>query len=344
MSGPRRFLFVLPDAGGNVPPTVAVARRLIRRGHQVRVLGHASLRACFEAVGCAFAPFRLAPDSDTSSPESDLIKDWEVRNNPLASFARVRDRLSFGPALQFAHDVLDELHEHPADALAVDVMLPGAALGAEKAGLPTAVLVHTIYLFPTEGVPPIGLGLRPATGPLGRARDRALSAASLRLMTTGLPSLNRARAALSLPPLHGVFDQLLGVDRVLVLTSRRFDFTGPSLLPSVRYVGPQVDEDDGATWDRPWSESERDPLVLVSLSSTFQDQGGTITAAIDALGAMAVRGLVTLGPALDPAAFSVPANVVVRPFVPHAAVLGEARAVVTHGGHGTVMKALAQGV
>lgn len=61
VSGPRRFLFVLPDAGGNVPPTVAVARRLIRRGHQVRVLGHASLRACFEAVGCAFAPFRLAP-------------------------------------------------------------------------------------------------------------------------------------------------------------------------------------------------------------------------------------------------------------------------------------------
>lgn len=342
----RRFLFVLPDAGGNVPPTVALARRLVRRGHDVRVLGHESLRSCFEAVGCAFASFRRAPDCDTSSPETDLIKDWEVRNNPLASFARVRDRLSFGPALQFAQDVLDELHEHPADALAVDVMLPGAALGAEKAGLPTAVLVHTIYLFPSAGVPPIGLGLRPATGPLGRARDRAISAASLRLMTTGLPSLNRARAALSLSPLQGVFDQLLSVDRVLVLTNRCFDFTGPSLPPSVRYVGPQLDEGDGATWERPWSEGERDPLVLVSLSSTFQDQGGPSPPPIDALGTMAVRGLVTLGPTIDPAAFSssAPSNVTVRRFVPHAAVLGEARAVVTHGGHGTVMKALARRV
>lgn len=35
---------------------------------------------------------------------------------------------------------------------------------------------------------------------------------------------------------------------------------------------------------------------------------------------------------------------VVLPFVPHAAVLPSARVVVTHGGHGTVMKALAHGV
>lgn len=59
---------------------------------------------------------------------------------------------------------------------------------------------------------------------------------------------------------------------------------------------------------------------------------------------MRVRGLVTVGPALDPAAFPAPANVVVRPSVAHAQVFPEASVVVTHAGHGTVIRALNCGV
>ena len=62
---------------------------------------------------------------------------------------------------------------------------------------------------------------------------------------------------------------------------------------------------------------------------------------------MRVRGLATLGPALDPAWYRerlrVPTNVVVRDSAPHARVFPAAAAVVTHGGHGTVIRALACG-
>ncbi len=262
----------------------------------------------------------------------------------MAQFARVRDRLAFGPALAFARDVLEEIEHHDSDVAVVDVMLPGAALGAERAAMPTAVLVHTIYLIPAPGIPPVGLGLRPAAGPLGAARDRAIGGLSLRVMATGLPRLNEARGALGLGPLTHTFDQLLAVDRVLVLTNRRFDFPARSLPPSVRYVGPQFEDQGEAGWDPPWPEDGSEPLVLVSLSSTFQDQAPTIRATMAALDGLAVRALVTLGPTLDPATFHPPPNVVVLPFVPHAAVLPSARVVVTHGGHGTVMKALAHGV
>jgi UDP:flavonoid glycosyltransferase YjiC (YdhE family) len=57
-----------------------------------------------------------------------------------------------------------------------------------------------------------------------------------------------------------------------------------------------------------------------------------------------VRGLVTTGPAADPAAIRAPANVSVRRWVRHADVLPYCSAVLTHGGHGTVIKALAAGV
>jgi len=84
--------------------------------------------------------------------------------------------------------------------------------------------------------------------------------------------------------------------------------------------------------------------VLVGLSSTVMRQEGLLQQAADALGQLPVRGLVTTGPAVDPAVISAPGNVTVTRWVRHADVLPHCSAVITHGGHGTVMKALIAGV
>ena len=84
--------------------------------------------------------------------------------------------------------------------------------------------------------------------------------------------------------------------------------------------------------------------MVAGFSSTFQDQEPVLQTVIDALGGMRVRGLVTTGPALDAPRFHAPANVVVRAAAPHSAVFPQAAAVVTHAGHGTVIRALACGV
>jgi len=52
----------------------------------------------------------------------------------------------------------------------------------------------------------------------------------------------------------------------------------------------------------------------------------------------------TLGHAIGPGDLTLPDNVVAERFVPHAAVLPDARLVVTHAGHGTVMAAVSAGV
>ena len=58
----------------------------------------------------------------------------------------------------------------------------------------------------------------------------------------------------------------------------------------------------------------------------------------------AVRGLVTLGPAMARERFATPPNVTMVASASHAGLFPRAAAVVTHGGHGTVMQALASGV
>src|SRR5689334_3411855 len=54
-------------------------------------------------------------------------------------------------------------------------------------------------------------------------------------------------------------------------------------------------------WAGAWTPPTGDaPLVLVSLSSTYMTQDDLLRRITDALGALPVRALVTLGPALDP--------------------------------------------
>ncbi len=93
---PSRFLFVMWEGGGNVAPQLALARKLVQRGHRVRVLADPCIREEVEAVGGEWIPFRRAPHRVDRSLESDIVRDWEARS-PLGAFAQ--DRIMFGPAL-----------------------------------------------------------------------------------------------------------------------------------------------------------------------------------------------------------------------------------------------------
>ena len=139
-----------------------------------------------------------------------------------------------------------------------------------------------------------------------------------------------------------MFDQVAGTDRILVLTSEAFDFPAPELPGNVRYVGPRLADPN---WVEEWTPPPgNEPLVLVGMSSTYQKHTGLLDRVAEALGRLPVRGLITTGPAVDPDEVNAPANVTVVRSAPHAQVLEQAAAVVTHAGHGTVIKALAHGV
>ena len=345
-----RILVAGWDSGGGVEAVQTVVQRAAARGHQVRVLGTEGLRDRFTSAGASFRLYRYAPDNDCRSAETDLVKDWEART-PIGQFTRVRDRVMFGPAREFCRDVMEELDREPADLVVVDTLIPSALSGAEAAGRPSVLLMHGPYLMPRPGAPPPGSGFMPARGRLGHWRDRAAASLLMRVFRTGMPALNQARAEFGLAPIRDLGDVLDGVGRVLVCTSPSYDFAAGDVPGNVRYVGPQLDDqageaskaggaDDG-TWDDPAGR----PLVLVSLSSTVMShETELLQRAADALGRLPVRGLVTTGPAIDPAVIHAPANVSVRRWVRHADVLPSCSAVLTHGGHGTVIKALAAGV
>jgi MGT family glycosyltransferase len=83
--------------------------------------------------------------------------------------------------------------------------------------------------------------------------------------------------------------------------------------------------------------------VLVTASTVYQRDDKLIATALEALAGENVAVIATTG-ALDPSTFNPPANARVEAFLSHAPILKRAACVVSHGGMGITLKALAAGV
>jgi MGT family glycosyltransferase len=160
------------------------------------------------------------------------------------------------------------------------------------------------------------------------------------LRQASLPALNATRTSVGVRPFTTT-DEMFGVAPLLLyLTAEPFEYPRSDWPDSVRMVGP-------CCWDPPadpppWLHEIKRPLVLVSTSSEFQDDGRLVRVALDALADEDVEVVATLPSANLPG--NVPANARVERFVPHAALLARAACVITHGGAGATQKALASGV
>ena len=341
MTIPRRYLFAIIDGGGTVPADTSVIRAMVERGHDVRVLADAVLAPDVETTGAEHVPWERAPQRPNLDPQSVIMKDWDT-STPFQAFGRVRDGAMVGPAALFAADVRSELQRRPADVVVGNFFLFGAQIAAEAEGLPFAFLVSNLLSFPGSNTPPLGPGFKPARGPLGWTRDAALNRMMSRLFDKGLDQLNDARRANGLEPIASVLQNFERADRLLLLTSRAFEYESFSPPPNVRVVGPRLDD---PAWAGDWTAPAGDePLVLVGMSSTYMDHADVLQRVTTALGQLPVRGLVTTGPAVRPDEIETPENVTVVERAPHSEVLRHASAVVTHAGHGTVLKALAAGL
>jgi UDP:flavonoid glycosyltransferase YjiC (YdhE family) len=116
------------DAGGNTLPTVAIANELVRRAHDVLVLGHGTQHAAFAAAG-------LRPRT-WSSPRA-----W----SPRADRPGVRTMLSWLPLASdrgYGRDLAAAVVDDDVDLVLVDCMIPGALRRVRATGVRVAVLVH----------------------------------------------------------------------------------------------------------------------------------------------------------------------------------------------------------
>jgi MGT family glycosyltransferase len=329
----HKFLLVSWGTSGNLNPLLTAGRQLRRSGHGVRVMADPAMRDEVDAAGFEFVTWSRAPIGDDADPTdfSDM-KDW-------------MRRAMFDPAFAYAADIRDEVRSVPTDAVLCIDLLFGAVLGAEAVGVPYAMLSPHISLRPLPGVPPAASGLTPPQTPEERAEFAAAHDRWVNLLNFFLPNLNEARARLGLRGLNHVLDLFDRSDRILLAISKEFDFKATSLPDNVRYVGPLLDVPSWSErWQAPWSAQSKRPRVLIACSSGAQGQGDLVQRIISAMANVDADAVVTVGPSLRLADFSAPQNVHLLRSASHDAVMADVSVVVTQGGHGTVSRALINGL
>ncbi|MCA1554698.1 MAG: hypothetical protein LC737_10000, partial [Chloroflexi bacterium] len=145
-------------------------------------------------------------------------------------------------------------------------------------------------------------------------------------------------------PLMRYFSNFLDTaQRVLHATDQVFDYNYTELPEHHRYVGPLIWEADAPTPS--YLNEQGDPWVLVTISSQRQDDIPLARAALNGLADQRVRVLLTLGGGHQLAELgAIPVNARIEAYIPHSSVLERSSLLISHAGHGSVMKALWYGV
>ncbi len=143
---------------------------------------------------------------------------------------------------------------------------------------------------------------------------------------------------------HWLLPNMKKANLVIHATDQDFDIC-PSALPSHhKYVGPLF-------WEMPGNRQEPlqktgTPWVLIAVSTSPQPGDMTIVkTALKALDSLEFRVLVTLAPGHNKDDLGeIPSNVYVMGYTPHSKILPHCRLVISHAGHGIVMKSMYHGI
>ena len=328
-----RYLAYTSPALGHLYPLVATLLELQRRGHDIAVRTLESEVARMDELGFTATP--IAPAIEAI--END---DWSART-PIGANKRLMRRFA-ERAEHELRDVEAAIDTLNPDALLIDISAQGAATVAEAGERPWAHWTPYFTPLPSVDAPAYGLGIHPRGDRIGRMRDALLDK-----LVLGPPereaarNINAVRERFGLHPLRRG-TELWGIAPLnLYFTAEPFEYRRSDWPASFRLVGP-------GTWqpaaeEPAWLDEIARPLVVVTLSTEYQDDGKLAAVALEALKDEPVSVVVTTA-AIDPAGFQAPANARVERFVPHAPLLRSAVCVVCHGGMGITQRALAAGV
>ncbi len=311
-----RFLVAAFGDPGHVFPAISLGRALRGRGHEVTIETWEERREAVEGAGLGFAAaeeYRMFPPPDPDSPEGAHAAEAAKALLPL----------------------LGEIRPH---AVVSDILTLAPTLAAEKAGVPLATLIPHIYPVVEPGMPFFAIGLRPPRTPVGRAVWRTGQRALNVGLEQGRNDLNRQRARLDLPPVDR-FHGGISPDLALVGTFPQLEY--PRRWPAgVEITGPMTFEIPHPEIELPPGEK---PLVLVAPSTAHDSENHLVRTALAALADEPVRVVATTNRVVPQRPIEVPSNAVLVDWLSYSQLMPAASLVISHGGHGTVARALGAG-
>lgn len=306
-----RVLLTAIRGSGHVRPLLTYAKALTDQGHEVRLATPADAAGALAEAGVHHVVTARASDAEQAAFWAGLGK---ITNDEMLAIA-IPERFVWSSARLALPGILSEIENWRPDLLLRDSAEFASVIAAEIHGLPSAVV--EVHNGPTEVL------LHRLAAP--RLDDLRAEAGLVR----------DDGAALFRQPGFTAFPAAMDADtRRAAESPARF---------RVRTAPPLAAD---AAHPPPWRRMQGRPFVYATFGTVADSKSLAVyKAALTALAGLDVEALLTTGPHLDPDALGpVPDNVTVAAFVPQAEVLGEAAAVLCHGGSGTLLGVLAAGL
>jgi UDP:flavonoid glycosyltransferase YjiC (YdhE family) len=311
-----RFLVAAFGDAGHAFPAIALARALRDRGNEVVVETWEHWREAVEGEGLKFTAAEEYKTFPPPPPGSD---------GPSAADA--------------AKALLPFVEEFAPDVVVSDILTMAPALAAEMAGRRRAVLVPHVYPVHEPGLPFFAFGAQPPRTAVGRGLWKAAEPVLVKGLERGRRELNATRAECGLAPLEELHGGL-SAELVLVATLPQLEY--PRRWPANTHVtGPMTFELERPDVEVPEGDL---PLVVVAPSTAQDPERKLLRWALEGLADEPVRVLATTNQLDVPVPLpEAPANAVVVDWLSYSQALPLADLVLTHGGHGTVCRALGAG-
>jgi rhamnosyltransferase subunit B len=331
------ILIIAIGSAGDVHPFLGLARTFVKQGHRVSFCTSPAFAPVVERSGLRLLPLGTAEEYHAAMNDPAL---WD----PRTSF-KVLWKIMAG-YIRPLFDIL-EAEVDPETVLVGSLWAFGARLMQEKYGVPYVSVQVSPSTFFSAKLPPVHKRFTiPSYFPywlrasLLRAIDRHV------IDRLCAPDLNRVRAILGLPPVTSVLGQWVHSPQgVLGLFPEWFAPPQTDWPKRVALTGfPLFDEGDFREVDTELEEflaGGKAPVVFTP-GSTMVDGMTFFKTAADVLCFLGQRGifLAKEGEPLPP----LPSTVLVRSYVPLSKLLPRARALVHHGGVGTMSQAFAAGI
>jgi UDP:flavonoid glycosyltransferase YjiC (YdhE family) len=224
------------------------------------------------------------------------------------------------------------------DAVVSDILTLAPALAGELEGVRVATVIPHVDPRVPAGGAPYSCGARVPRTAAGRALWRCADPLMRRGLALGRDELNETRGRLGLPALErfhaGISDALC-----LVATFPQLEYSR-AWPPRTHIVGPLL-------WEPPADDVELpqgdEPLVLVAPSTSHDAAGRLLRATLDGLAGLPVRVLASANRPGGDMPVEIPPNARLVQWASYARTMPACELVVCHGGHGTVVRALASG-
>ncbi|MFL6629350.1 MAG: macrolide family glycosyltransferase [Burkholderiaceae bacterium] len=306
-------LFLASPSHGHVNPTLGLVDALVRRGERVTYFASEPFRERVEATGATFKAYAHDLDMFKGPPAPGQ------RSAMLDVLPRGAETLA---------DIFAQTQYRRFHYLVHSAPFPFTKPAARLLELPT-VASHAVF----AGLGPFIERDQPATHPMlapNPEREAVLrQAASAIGRRFGVPVSTDLRDWLFNPG-----------ELNLVYTSRLFAGASPHFDDSYRFVGPPVHARTETT-DFPLERIAGKRVLYISLGTVF---GQRTPALVDAFISAFARwnGVVVMAAyGVDTATWRLPANFIVRHYVPQGEVLKHATAAVTHAGMNSISDLLA---